>query len=92
MSLDQLPSRPLWRSLEELEGSEQFLAWAGKEFPEGAMDAPDGVTRRNVLKLAAASFVLATISGCRQPEEELLPNVHHPKDRIPGRPEFFACS
>jgi len=44
--------RPLyWRSLGELAGTPEFRTALEREFPEGAADPPDGITRRTMLAL-----------------------------------------
>src|SRR2546430_16231232 len=43
-----------WRSLEELTGSEEFRDMLRREFPEGASEWLDSVSRRGVLKLIGA--------------------------------------
>jgi len=91
------PSRPFWRSLDELVGTPQFKAWAGDEFApemfEKKTRAEMGASRREMLKLAAASFVLASLASCsRAPEQELVPYVHTPAGRTPARPQHFATT
>jgi MoCo/4Fe-4S cofactor protein with predicted Tat translocation signal len=56
-----------WRSLGELQGSAEFQTWLEREFPEGAADAPDGITRRTMLQLVGASLSLAGLGARRRP-------------------------
>ncbi len=91
------PTRPFWRSLDELVGTSQFRAWAGDEFSpvmfEKRTRAEMGVNRREMLKLAAASFVLASLASCsRAPEQELVPYVHTPAGRTPAKAQHFATT
>lgn len=63
------------------------------EFPPGALDEPDGTTRRTFLKMVAASMAMAGLSGCkRKITETIVPYVRQPEEVIPGRPLFFATS
>ena len=43
-----------WRSLGQLENSEEFQQVLAREFPEGITDAPDPVSRRGFLGAVAA--------------------------------------
>src|ERR1051325_3084644 len=48
-----------WRSLEELAGSSEFQEMMHREFPKGASEWVDSVSRRGFLKLMGASMALA---------------------------------
>ena len=48
-----------WRSLEELAGSEEFKEALHREFPKGASEWVDSVSRRGFLKVMGASLGLA---------------------------------
>lgn len=85
--------QPLWRSLDELSRTHEFVDYLHREFPRQAGEWNDPATRRSFLKLMAASLGLAGVglSGCmRQPEEKIVPYVRQPEDVIPGKPLFFA--
>ena len=71
----------LWRSLDELAGSEEFLEFLEHEFPRQAAGIREaGTGRREFLKLMSASFALAGLSACtRQPEERIVPYVKQPE-------------
>jgi MoCo/4Fe-4S cofactor protein with predicted Tat translocation signal len=56
-----------WRSLDQLAETPEFREWVGKEFP-GGTEMLDGQSRRNVLKLMAASFGLALFQRRRGPD------------------------
>ena len=53
----------------------------------------DGINRRDVLKLMAASAAMAGLSACTKlPTEKIVPYVQPPEEIIPGRPLFYATS
>src|SRR6185295_10899140 len=81
-----------WRSLEELAATEEYLAETAREFPEGADDAPDGVTRRTMLQLMGASLSLAGLAACRRPAESIVPYVNAPEEIVPGIPLRYATT
>src|SRR5216684_2570232 len=76
-----------WRSLEELAGTEEFKTALHREFPKGASEWLDTVSRRGFLKVMGASLGLAGMTGCvRLPLEPIVPYVRQPEEAIPGRP------
>src|SRR2546430_17452603 len=82
-----------WRSLEELAASPEFQEMLHREFPKGASEWLDAVSRRGVLKLMGASLALAGMAACtRQPLEPIVPYVRQPEEVIPGRPMFYASA
>ncbi|HUB02989.1 MAG TPA: TAT-variant-translocated molybdopterin oxidoreductase, partial [Terriglobales bacterium] len=82
-----------WRSLEELAGSEEFREMLHREFPKGASEWLDSVSRRGFLKTMGASLALAGLTGCtRMPITEIVPYVRQPENVIPGRPKFYATA
>ncbi|NJK92047.1 MAG: TAT-variant-translocated molybdopterin oxidoreductase [Blastochloris sp.] len=69
-------AKAYWRSVEEYADTEQFQGWLQREFPQGASEFwGDGNSRRSFLKLMGASLALAGLglSGCRRPEEHIVP-------------------
>ena len=48
-----------WRSLDQLADTPEFREWVEREFPEGATELKDPITRRNFVQLMSASFLLA---------------------------------
>src|ERR1700687_5188753 len=52
-----------WRSLEELAGSDAFQQALHREFPKGASEWVDSVSRRGFLKVMGASMALAGLAG-----------------------------
>src|SRR6201997_5548617 len=82
-----------WRSLEELAGSPDFQEMLHREFPKGASEWVDAVSRRGFLKLMGASLALAGMTACtKQPLEPIVPYVRQPEELIPGRPLFYATA
>ena len=81
-----------WRSLGELENSDSFRANLEREFPEGASELPEGVTRREMLMLLGASISLAGLASCRRPVEKIVPYVNAPEEFIPGIPRRYATT
>src|ERR1700677_1012573 len=82
-----------WRSLEELAGSSEFQEMMHREFPKGASEWLDAVSRRGFLKLMGASLAMAGMTACtKQPMEPIVPYVRQPEEVIPGRPLFFASA
>jgi MoCo/4Fe-4S cofactor protein with predicted Tat translocation signal len=82
-----------WRSLEELAGSEEFQEMMHREFPKGASEWLDSVSRRGFLRLMGASLALAGMTACtKQPLEPIVPYVKQPEDFVPGRPMFYATA
>ena len=82
-----------WRSLEELAGSAEFREMMRREFPKGASEWLDTVSRRGFLKLMGASLAMAGMTACtKQPLEPIVPYVRQPEDVIPGRPMFYATA
>ncbi len=82
-----------WRSLEELAGSPDFQEMLHREFPKGASEWLDSVSRRGFLKLMGASLAMAGMSACtKQPLEPIVPYVRQPEEVVPGRPLFYATA
>jgi len=82
-----------WRSLEELAGSPEFREMMHREFPKGASEWLDSVSRRGFLQLMGASLAMAGMTGCtKMPIEEIVPYVRQPEQLVPGRPQFYATA
>lgn len=95
------PSKPetqtgqqYWRSLDQLQDTAEFRQWLEREFPEGASEFTDPVSRRNFVKIMSASFLLAGVglTGCRRPEEHILPFSKMPEDYVHGVAQFYASA
>ncbi len=92
-ALDTERGPELWRSLEELSRSPEFLEMVEREFPQAASEWADGVSRRRFLQLMSASLALGGLTACtRQPLELIVPYAEQPEQIIPGKPLFFATS
>ncbi len=85
-------SRTYWRSLAQIEGRPEFRAEVEREFPEGASELPEGLTRRDMITLVGASLSLAGLAACRRPVEEIVPFVTAPEGVVPGVPRYFATT
>ena len=82
-----------WRSLEELAGSPAFQEALHREFPKGASEWLDSVSRRGFLKVMGASLGLAGMTGCvKLPLEPIVPYVRQPENVVPGRPQYYATA
>ncbi len=63
------------------------------EFPTGAGNWPDDLSRRKFLKLMGASVALASATACtRNPLEHIVPYQKQPEEIIPGKPLFYATA
>jgi molybdopterin-containing oxidoreductase family iron-sulfur binding subunit len=85
-------SRTYWRSLAQLDDSKEYRDALEREFPEGASEIPEGITRRDMMMLLGASLSLAGLAGCRRPVEEIVPYVNAPEDTLPGIPRHYATT
>jgi MoCo/4Fe-4S cofactor protein with predicted Tat translocation signal len=88
-------SRTYWRSLAELDQSPESRAFLEREFPEGASELPQGITRRDMITLLGASMSIAGLAGCdiiRRPVENIVPYVNAPEDIVPGIPRYYATT
>ncbi|MGA8027060.1 MAG: TAT-variant-translocated molybdopterin oxidoreductase [Bryobacteraceae bacterium] len=82
-----------WRTLEEAAESEELREYVEQEFPGLSGQVPQGVDRRSLLKVMAASLAMAGAAACtRQPPEYIVPYVRQPENVIPGIPLFYATA
>jgi len=88
----KLNSKDYWRSLNQLADKPEFREMLEKEFPEGASEMKNPLTRRNFLSLMGASIALAGLSACRRPVEKIVPYVKAPEEIIPGIPNYYATT
>jgi len=88
--------RVYWRGLDELSESEEFRQWAEREFPQGASEWSDPVSRRHFVRIMSASFLLAGVglagTGCRRPVEKIEPFGKMPEGYIHGVPQYYATA
>lgn len=94
--LQQARGKQFWRSLDQLVDTPAFRELIAREFPQGASELADPVSRRTFLKLMGASLALAGLSGCtvafKQPQEKVAPFARAPRDQIPGIPNYYATA
>ena len=84
----------LWSSLDEVARTPEYEASLHKEFPSAPTDQRKlGLSRREALKLMAASAALSGLTACTKlPPEKIVPYVRAPEEVIPGKPLFYATS
>ena len=90
---EDAPGSAYWRGVEEYADSAEFRRRLEREFPDYDPEALRTLSRRSLLKFAAASMALAglTLTGCRRwPEETLAPYASRPQGKMPGVPEYYA--
>ncbi|MBV9937361.1 MAG: TAT-variant-translocated molybdopterin oxidoreductase, partial [Acidobacteriaceae bacterium] len=82
-----------WRTLDEAAESEDLREYIEEEFPALTGEIPQGIDRRNLLKVMAASLAMAGAAACtKQPKELIVPYVRQPENVIPGLPLFYATA
>jgi molybdopterin-containing oxidoreductase family iron-sulfur binding subunit len=81
-----------WRSLDHLAETPEFKELVQKEFPDGASELTDPVSRRKFLSVMGASMALAGLTSCRRPVEKIIPYVVKPEEIIPGKPQYYATN
>jgi MoCo/4Fe-4S cofactor protein with predicted Tat translocation signal len=82
-----------WRSLDELTGTPKFRESLAHEFPFGAAEPSNGMSRRSFVQLLGASIALAGLGGClERPREKILPYVSSPPELTPGVAQYYATS
>ena len=90
--MKQRNEKTYWRSLGELQETQEFKEFLHREFPTAASEFPEGVSRRRWMKLMGASLALGGLTGCRWEAEKIAPLAVRPENRIPGESEKFATS
>jgi len=60
------------------------------EFGPGDSEPPSGASRRQFLQLMGAAMAMAGLSGCRRPEEKILPYTRGTDEVMPGVPQQYA--
>lgn len=88
--------RYYWRGLEQLAETPEFKQFLEREFPENAGDFSDPVSRRHFVKIMSASFAFAGIglgaTGCRRPEDKLMPFGKAPEKYVHGTAQSYATA
>jgi len=85
--------REYWRCLDEIAGTPAFEDFMHREFPAGASEWRDELSRRHFFQIMAASFALAGLNACtKQPLEKIVPYVKQPPELTPGKPLYFATA
>jgi len=91
--LDGRRGTALWRSLDELAQTPEFLEFLEHEFPRQASGLRTAVDRRDFLKLMSASLGLAGLAACtKQPDELIVPYVRQPEGLVLGEPSLYATA
>jgi MoCo/4Fe-4S cofactor protein with predicted Tat translocation signal len=81
-----------WMTLQELRSPEEFAAVFHREFPQGASEWDNRLSRRRFLQLMSASIAFAGLTGCRLPEQKIVPYTDQPEKVIPGNSLHFATT
>lgn len=81
-----------WRSVQAMENSPEFTRWVEREFQDNASEMLESGSRRNLLKLMAASFGLAGATACRRPVEPILPHAKGLENFVHGKASHYATA
>src|SRR5262245_10899864 len=88
--------RKYWRSLDQLAETPEFRQWVERQFPQGASEWRDPVSRRHFVKIMGASFLLGGLglagSGCRRQVEKILPFSKLPENYVHGMAQYYATA
>ena len=87
--------REFWRSLGERDNSPEAVDALTREFPEGADDQDDWLSRRGFMATMGASATLAAAAGCSPraaPNRLILPYTKQPEQLTTGLPLFYASA
>ncbi len=79
-----------WRHSAELDAEASSDEDELMEFSPGDSEPPSGASRRQFLQLMGAAMAMAGLTGCRRPEEKILPYSRKPEEVIPGIPQEYA--
>ncbi len=93
---EKAEGKKFWRGLDELAKTDKYRESLECEFLKPVAEAESetsSVSRRDMLKLMAASAGLAGLTACtRMPVERIVPYVNPPEEFEPGKPLFYATS
>ncbi len=93
MASPKTTGKAYWRSLEERAQTPEFQEFLNREFPVGASELTDPVSRRSFLQLMGGSIALAgALTGCRKPVQKILPYSKMPENLIEGMPRYYATT
>ncbi|HNN52580.1 MAG TPA: TAT-variant-translocated molybdopterin oxidoreductase [Pseudomonadota bacterium] len=82
-----------WRSTDHAENSPLFRESLNRELPsEVPPEVLNPLSRRSFMGILGASMALAGLSGCRRPEEKILPYTRTPEDLAIGLPTYYATA
>ncbi|MDA0813759.1 MAG: TAT-variant-translocated molybdopterin oxidoreductase, partial [Verrucomicrobia bacterium] len=89
--------RKYWRSLGQMQDTEESRQWVEREFPDGVseMTADEAsVSRRSFMKLmgAATSMAGMSMAACRRPESFIKPYAQGVEWIIPGKSLLYATA
>jgi len=79
-----------WRHPAELDDDGSSEEDDGLEFGPGDSEPPSGASRRQFLQLMGAAMAMAGLTGCRRPEEKILPYTRGSEEIMPGIPQQYA--
>ena len=85
-------NKTYWRSLNDLHETAEFAEIASREFPQAASEFPEGVSRRNWLKLMSSSLALGGFAGCRYGPDQIAAFVVRPPNDVAGVPKHYATN
>jgi molybdopterin-containing oxidoreductase family iron-sulfur binding subunit len=86
------PGGGLWMDPRELGSPANDTSDFLREFPVGASEWDERLSRRRFVQLMGASLAFAGLTGCRLPKQTLVPYTDQPEKLIPGRPLHFATT
>ena len=81
-----------WRSLEQLAESTDSGRLLAQRHSDNDSQANNIWTRRSFMTLMGASLALAGLSGCRRPEQKIVPYVTQPEEVLIGVPQYYATT
>ena len=75
------------------DGSASRPCHSSDEFLPGASEWPNDLSRREFLRLSAATLALAGLGACtKQPIEKIVPYVRETPEIVPGKPLYFSSA
>jgi molybdopterin-containing oxidoreductase family iron-sulfur binding subunit len=89
------PDTPPAAAADEFTGTPDYTEVMHDEFPSGASEFTDEVSRRHFLTVMGASLALAGATGCNirpAPQRTIVPYTTQPDEITPGVPIFFASA